>query len=60
VASTVAFDPLPLYVRRARKAGIAARTCGHVFPLTSFYYVVSAGLREQIDQGLPVRAIHAP
>lgn len=36
MAGDVPLDPLPLDVRRAREAGIATRTCGHVFPLTSF------------------------
>ena len=42
VARGVPLDPLPLDVRRARESGIAARTCGHVFPLT-FFLLVSIG-----------------
>jgi hypothetical protein len=41
MAGDVPFNPLPLYVRRARETGIAAGTCGHVFPLLSA--VISIG-----------------
>jgi hypothetical protein len=44
MAGDVPFNPLPLYVRRARESGIAAGTCGHVFPLLSLVFSIGSAV----------------